>query len=153
MAGWHGGPLPGRVPRGSGELILASCDRETLVGSRDHAMIILIVRLGLRAGEVAAVELDDLRWGAGELVVRSKGGGRDPLPIPVDVGEAVTDYLCRRGRGRAQSRQVFLHVQAPRLGVTMTDVRAAVSRAGGRAGLADTGTHRFRHSLATDMLG
>ena len=56
MAGWHGGPLPGHVPRGSGELILASCDRETLVGSRDHAMIILIVRLGLRAGEVAAVE-------------------------------------------------------------------------------------------------
>jgi integrase/recombinase XerD len=79
-------PAPRSCPRGSGELILAGCDRETLVGSRDHAMIILIVRLGYRAGEVAAVELDDLRWGAGELVVSSKGGGRDPLAIPVDVG-------------------------------------------------------------------
>jgi integrase/recombinase XerD len=152
MAGWHGGPLPGRVPRGAGEAILARCDRQGLVGSRYFAMIILIVRLGLRAGELAAVELDDLRWGVEELVVHSKSGGRDPLPMPVDVGQAVAHYLTRRGRGRGYNRQVLLHVQAPRSGVTMTDVRAAVRRACGRAGLAVTGTHRFRHCLATDML-
>ncbi len=115
-------------------------------------MIILVVRLGLRAGEVAAVKLDDLRWGVGELVVRGKGGGRDALPMPVDVGQALADYLCRRGAGGGEDRRAFLHVQAPRWGVTMTDVRAAVRRACGRAGIADTGTHRFRHSLASDML-
>ncbi|MHB1534421.1 MAG: tyrosine-type recombinase/integrase [Acidimicrobiales bacterium] len=153
MAGWHGGPLPGRLPHGAGEAILASCDRSTVVGNRDHAMIILIVRLGLRAGEVAAVELDDLRWGTGELVVRGKGGGRDGLPMPVDVGGALADYLCRRGTGSGEGRRAFLHVQAPRSAVTMTDVRAAVRRACWRAGMADTGTHRFRHSLASDMLG
>ena len=63
MAGWHGGPLPGRLPRGAGEAILASCDRSSLVGARDYAMIILVVRLGLRAGEVAAVELGDVGLG------------------------------------------------------------------------------------------
>ena len=90
--------------------------------------------------------------GGGELVVRGKGGSRDRLPVPVDVGEAVADYLSRRGPVAGGGRQVFLHVVAPRLGVAMTDVRAAVRRACWRAGLADTGTHRFRHGLATGML-
>jgi site-specific recombinase XerD len=95
--------------------------------------------------------LDDLNWGAGEVIVHGKGGTADALPLPVDVGEALADYLCRRGPSRA-GRQVFLHVKAPRLAVAMTDVRGAVRRACWRAGLADTGTHRFRHSLATEML-
>jgi integrase/recombinase XerD len=151
MASWRAGSLPRTAPPGAAEAILASCDRRSLVGARDFAMIILIARLGLRAGEVAAVELDDVGWASGELVVRGKGGRRDVLPVPVDVGEAVAEYLCRRGP-TANSRQVFLHVQAPGLAVAMTDVRAAVRRGCWRAGIADTGTHRFRHSLATGML-
>jgi integrase/recombinase XerD len=114
-------------------------------------MILLVARLGLRAGEVAAVELDDVHWGCGELVVRGKGGTRDGLPLPVDVGEAMAEYLCRRSPGLG-GRAVFLHVQAPRSAVAMADVRAAVRRACWRAGIADTGTHRFRHALASHML-
>jgi site-specific recombinase XerD len=151
MASWRGGPLPRRAPAGAAEAILASCDRTTLLGARDFAMIILIARLGLRAGEVATLTLDDLRWGAGEVIVHGKGGTHDALPLPVDVGEALADYLCLRGP-RSSGRQMFLHVKAPRSQVAMTDVRCAVRRACWRAGLADTGTHRFRHSLATEML-
>jgi integrase/recombinase XerD len=114
-------------------------------------MIILIARLGLRAGEVAGLALEDLNWSAGEMVVHGKGGTADTLPLPVDVGEAVADYLHQRGPSPV-GRQVFLHITAPRSGVAMTDVRGAVRRACWRSGLADTGTHRFRHSLATDML-
>ena len=97
------------------------------------------------------MSLDDLRWAAGEVIVHGKGGTHDALPLPVDVGAALTDYLCLRG-SRSSGRQVFLHVKAPRSEVAMTDVRCAVRRACWRAGLADTGTHRFRHSLATEML-
>jgi integrase/recombinase XerD len=84
-------------------------------------------------------------------MVQGKGGTADVLPLPVDVGDALAGYLSLRGPSRV-GRQVFLHVKAPRRGVAMTDVRGAVRRACWRAGLADTGTHRFRHSLATDML-
>jgi integrase/recombinase XerD len=115
-------------------------------------MVMLVVRLGLRASEVAAIELDDLDWRAGELTVRGKAGRRDLLPVPADVGGAIAAYLQRRGPGRG-TRQVFVHVKpTPRPGATMTDVRAAVRRACWRAGLIDTGTHRFRYRVATDML-
>jgi len=152
MASWRGGALPRAVPAGTGAKLLASCDPGTLVGCRDRAMVGLVVRLGLRASEVAAIELGDIDWRAGELVVRGKGGTRDALPLPAELGEAIAVYLQRRGPNRG-TRQVFVHVHAaPRPGVTMTDVRAAVRRACWRAGLDDTGTHRFRHRVATDML-
>jgi integrase/recombinase XerD len=92
---------------------LASCDRSRLVGRRDFAMIILVVRLGLGAGEVAPVELDDLRWGTGELVVRGKGGRRDTLPLPVDVGQALADHLCLRGPAGGEDRRAFLTSKPP----------------------------------------
>ena len=79
------------------EQLLAGFDRTTVAGARDFAMVTLMSRLGLRLGEVVDMELDDVDWRRGELLVRSKGGWRDPLPVPVDVGEALAAYLVIRG--------------------------------------------------------
>ena len=84
----------------------------TAVGLRDHAVVVVLARLGLRAGEVAGLDLDDVDWRAGELVVRGKGARRDRLPVPVDVGEALVAYL-QGGRPRADTRALFVRVHAP----------------------------------------
>jgi site-specific recombinase XerC len=81
---------------------LASCDRRRLVGCRDFAILLLMARLGLRAGEVAAIQLEDVDWRAGELLVRGKGSRQDVLPLPIDVGEAIVSYLRRRPRCRCR---------------------------------------------------
>ena len=96
--------------------LLASCDRRRTVGRRDHAILLLLSRLGLRAGEVAALQLDDVDWRAGEMLVRGKGDRHERLPLPPDVGEAVVSYLRRRGR--QQSRALFVRVNAPRGALT-----------------------------------
>lgn len=92
--------------------LLASCDRRTLAGRRDFAILLLLSRLGLRAGEVAAITLDDLDWRGGLLLIHGKGGREDALPLPVDVGEAIVAYLVRRPR--CASRALFLRLTAPR---------------------------------------
>ena len=150
MATSAAGSLPRALAPGAAHRLLASCDRTSVVGSRDFAILTVLARLGLRAGEVAALELDDINWRAGELVVRGKAGCTERLPLPADVGEALASYLCRRAPGG--SRSVFLHVVAPRQRIAQTDVRAVVRRACKRAGMADTGVHRFRHSAASEML-
>lgn len=143
--------LPRTLPPGQGRLLIDSCDQTTLVGVRDFALITVLVRLGLRVGEVAAMELADIDWRRGELLVRSKGGWRDALPLPVDVGEAIVAYLTRRDPD-PEFPEVFLHVKAPRGPTTMTDVRAVVRRACARVGIPDTSTHRLRHGAAMEML-
>lgn len=143
--------LPRPLAAGHASALLATPDRHFLSGLRDIAVLTVLARLGLRAGEVAAMELDDIDWHKGELNVRSKGGWRDPLPLPVDVGEALVAYLSVRG-ARGDDRHVFLHVRAPGGPMTMTSVRAVVRQACGRAGIADTGTHRLRHGAASAML-
>lgn len=143
--------LPRTVVPGSSErLLVDGFDRSTLAGARDFAIVTLFVRLGLRVGEVVAMELDDVDWRRGELLVRSKGGWRDPLPLPVDVGRALAEYLSMRGRDD-RWRQVFLRV-VPSGPMGTTTVLAAVRRACARAGLANLGSHRLRHSLAVDLL-
>jgi integrase len=99
VAGWRGSSLPRALPVTQVRRLLASCDRRRAVGRRDFAILMLLARLGLRAGEVAALELGDIDWRAGELVVRGKGRRQERLPLPVDVGEAIVGYL-RRGRPR-----------------------------------------------------
>jgi site-specific recombinase XerD len=143
--------LPRGVPTGTPERLLASCDRTKLAGIRDFAVLKLLVRLGLRAGEVAAMELGDLDWGEGQVLIRGKGASLDVLPLPVDVGQSIVEYLTERGPA-GSVRQVFLHVKAPRGAMTMSDVRSVVREACRRCGLADTGTHRLRHGVATEML-
>jgi site-specific recombinase XerD len=130
--------------------LLASCDRRTLVGRRDHAILLLLSRLGLRAGEVAAITLDDVDWGGGLLLVHGKGSRQDLLPLPVDVGEAIVSYLRRRPQ--CECRALFLRVNAPRGPVNRCTVAWVVRAACDRAGLPRVGAHRLRHTAATEML-
>lgn len=145
----------GFLPRGLSDAtltaLLASCDTSTVVGRRDLAVLTLLSRLGLRAGEVAALELDDIDWHHGELVIRGKGSRWDRLPLPVDVGEALAAYLAD-GRPRVQSRALFLRVRAPIAAMSASNVTMIVRRACERAGIALAGAHRLRHSAATAML-
>lgn len=130
--------------------LLASCDRRRLVGRRDHAILLLLARLGLRAGEVAGLQLDDVDWRRGELLVRGKGGRHDELPLPVDVGEALVSYLRRRPR--CECRALFLRMSAPRTGLDRCTVGWVVRAACDRASLPRVGAHRLRHTAATEML-
>jgi site-specific recombinase XerD len=137
------------------ERVLAAPDRSTTRGRRDHAILLLLARLGLRASEVVSLELGDLRWRTGEIVVRGKGPRRDQVPLLADVGDAVARYL-REDRGPSVSRRVFLRLIPPRVGLARPCaidhvVRLALARAGvcpprGRV------AHLFRHSLATRMI-
>jgi integrase/recombinase XerD len=131
-------------------VLLASCDRGRLVGRRDYAILLLLVRLGLRASEVAAIGLDDLDWRAGELLVHGKGGRRDRLPLPVDVGEALVDYL--RHRRGSERRAAFLKVLGPGEPVTRHTVSAVVREACLRAGIGRVAPHQLRHTAASGML-
>jgi site-specific recombinase XerD len=152
VAYWGAGSLPRALRPDAVAALMASCDETTLVGRRDRAILVLLARLGLRAGEVAALELADLDWRAGEVVLHNaKARRRERLPLPVDVGEAVVAYL-RRGRPRVACRKVFLRLNAPIVGLTPPAVTAIVYRACRRAGLPEAGAHRLRHSVATAML-
>lgn len=130
--------------------LLASCDRRRTVGLRDYAVLLLLLRLGLRAGEVAAIELDDIDWRRGEILVRGKGGRLDRMPLPADVGDAVARYLRRRAR--STSRALFLLVHAPRGPINGKVVLNIVHEACRRAALPRVGPHRLRHTAATEML-
>lgn len=142
-------------PRGVGadeiQALLDSCDRHRLAGLRDYAVLSLLARLGLRACETAAIELADINWRRAELSVRGKGGWRDPLPLPVDVGDALAAYLQRRGPAPGR-RELFLAVRAPFGPLTVTNLHSIVSAACTRAGLPEIGTHRLRHGVAEAML-
>jgi len=130
--------------------LLAGCDRRRTVGRRDYAILLLLVRLGLRAGEVAAIQLDDLDWRAGEILVRGKRDRQDRLPLPVDVGQALVSYLQRRGS--SEFRAVFLRMHAPAGALTRIGVCGVVHDACVRAGVPPVGAHQLRHTAATAML-
>lgn len=143
--------LPRGLDAATVKRLLASCDRRRTVGRRDYAVLLLLSRLGLRAGEVAAITLDDIDWRVGELLVRNRKGRRvERLPLPADVGEAIVSYLRRRPR--VESRAVFLRVIAPVGGIDRLVVAGIVLAACRRAGLPRVGAHRLRHTAATEML-
>jgi len=150
-AGWRGSSLPRGLEPEQVARLLASCDRRTAVGSRDYAILVLLVRLGLRAQEVASLELEDIDWSGGEVVVRGKGRREERLPLPVDVGEALVDYL-RHGRPSSQCWRLFVRAIAPHHEVTNRAVGDVVRSACVRAGLPEVGAHRLRHTAATEML-
>jgi integrase/recombinase XerD len=143
--------LPRGLPAGQVTLLLESCDRSTTVGCRDYAILMLLARLGLRAGEVAGLALDDVDWRASELVVCGKRSRIDRLPVPHDVGEALADYLCR-ARPRGFGRTVFVRSHTPLGRLSGDAVSEVVVRACRRAGIAPARAHRLRHTIATEML-
>jgi site-specific recombinase XerD len=152
VAGWRGAGLPKGLEPAELQALLASCNRETAHGSRDFAILTLLSRLGLRAGEVAGLALEDIDWRAGEIVVRGKGRRSERLPLPADVGEAITAYL-RDGRPtNAQGRSVFVLVVAPYRALSRTVVSHVVASAARRAGLGTFYAHRLRHTAATETL-
>ena len=131
--------------------LLDSCDRRRTVGRRDYAVLLLLSRLGLRAGEVAAITLDDIDWRAGELLIHNGKGRRDQrLPLPADVGAAIVSYLRRRPQ--IKDRALFLRVIAPAGGISRRGVSAIVGTACKRAGVPSVGSHALRHTAASEML-
>jgi site-specific recombinase XerD len=133
--------------------MLAGCDTRTASGRRDLAMLTLLARLGLRAGEVTALSLDDIDWRAGEVTVTGKGRRSERLPLPADVGEAVAAYLHEGRPGPFEgTRRLFLRLYAPHQGLTTGGVTQAVFAAAQRAALGRIYAHRLRHTAATGML-
>jgi integrase/recombinase XerD len=151
VAGWRLSSLPRGLEREQVARLLASCDRTTGVGRRDFAILMLLARLGLRACEVTAMSLDDVDWRAGELTVHGKGAQIDRLPLPRDVGQALVDHLLGR-EPDDRSREVFLRVVAPNGPLSTKAIGSVLRDACDRAGVPRVGSHRLRHTVATDLL-
>ena len=154
VANWRLSSIPRALPPAQVELVLASVNRSTAVGQRDYAILLLLARLGLRAGEVATLTLEDINWQAGLMTVRGKGNCDSQLPIPVEVGEAIAEYL-RNGRPCSSSRRVFLRSKAPVAGLKGQQAICSIVRhALATAGIDSPrkGSHQFRHGLACQML-
>ncbi|MGH8532502.1 MAG: site-specific integrase [Gammaproteobacteria bacterium] len=154
VANWSMTSIPRAISADHVRQLLASIDRRIAVGRRDYAILLLLARLGLRSGEVAFLEPDDIDWNVGQLSVRGKSGQRNELPLPTEVGKAIAAYL-RHGRPLSISRRVFLRAKAPICGFRGVSgvgsiVRHSLKRAGIHA--PTTGAHQFRHGLATKLL-
>lgn len=135
--------------------VISATDRSTATGRRDYAVLMLLARLGLRAGEIVRLELDDIHWRTGQIIIHGKGGVIEPLPLLAEVGEALAQYLCE-DRQKNESRHVFRRVYPPFGGLAGPAavghiVRAALTRAGVRRS-GRGAAHLFRHGLATQMI-
>src|SRR5262249_41454149 len=146
-----GSPLPEAIGPGQARLLLGAGDRGAAARGRDYAILVLLVRLGLRAGEVAAMQLGDIDWRAGQVTIRGKGSRLDQLPLPADAGQAIAAWL-RDSRPGCSCRQVFTTLLAPLGPLTRKAVSAIVTRAARRAGLPAVTAHPLRHGAATRLL-
>lgn len=151
VASWRLAGLPKAVDPRIVKALLGGCDRRTTFGRRDFAVLMLLARLGLRAGEVTALRLEDIDWRAGEILIRGKGARLERLPLPADVGEAIAAWL-KRGRPCCAARQVITRVRAPHGPLTSGGIAAIVDAACRRAGVDHIHAHQLRHTAATEML-
>jgi integrase/recombinase XerD len=151
-ASWRLSGLPRALEPGQLQALLESCDRASPGGRRDYAVLVMLARLGLRAGEVAALRLEDVDWRAGELRIVGKGRRAERLPLPEDVGKAIVAYLQDGRPATALDRSLIVRVRAPHLGLTGGGITQIVFAAAGRAGLGPIHSHRLRHMAATAML-
>ena len=151
VAGWRDTGLPTMLVASDVRALLGSCDRGHPTGRRDFAILTLLARLGLRAAEVANLELGSVDWRAGEIVVQGKGHRVDRLPLPVDVGEALAAYLAD-GRPRSTCRTLFLTSHPPARAMHPHTISGVVRYACVRANLPPVGSHRLRHALARELL-
>ena len=152
VAGWRLQGLPRALDSGQVRRLLESCDRSTVAGIRDFAILTMLVRLGMRRGEVAGLRLDDIDWRAGELIVRGKGDRVERLPLPADVGEALASYLSGGRPAGFSGREVFVRIKAPHVALTAGGVTQVVVSASKRAGVGEVTAHRLRHTAATELL-
>ena len=154
VANWRLSTVPETLEVKEIERILKTCDQDTIAGRRNYAILLLLARLGLRAGEVVNMRLDDIHWETGELIIHGKGNRHDKLPLPYDVGNALAHYI-RAGRPPCSTRQVFIRITAPHQGFTSSSALSSmVKQALERAGIhrARAGPHLLRHATATRML-
>ena len=151
VGGWRLATVPRTMAAADVQLLLDHCLRDTAVGVRDYAILMVVARLGLRSIEVARLELGDVDWRSGEIIVRGKGCREDRLPLPAEVGDALVAYLSG-DRPRQHAAHVFLTCRAPRGPIRADLVGDVVERACLRAGLPRVGPHRLRHALAGEML-
>jgi len=153
VAHWRLATLPRWITRPEVERVLQGCEQDSAVGRRNYAILLLLARLGLRAGEVARLTLEDLHWRAGEIAVVGKGGRCDTLPLTEDVGRGLAAYLGH-GRARCTTRRVFVTNRAPRRALSNHTISQIAHQAIVRAGIQTVrpGAHTLRHALATDML-
>jgi site-specific recombinase XerD len=154
VADWRLSTVPKHIDLEEVNRLLRACDQSTARGRRDYAVLLLLARLGFRAGEVVALELDDVNWRAGEITVRGKGLRQDRLPLLADIGAALAAYLSH-DRPECQTRRFFVRMRAPLRGfasavAVSTIVRRALERAGVDA--PRKGAHLLRHSLATGLI-
>ena len=150
VTGRRRSPLPKGISQASAGALLASADRRRPAGRRDYAVLVMLLRLGLRASEATALTLEDIDWRAGEITVHGKGRRDERLPLPADVGQAIAAYLPR-GRPVTGRREVFLRTVAPAGPLTRGGISYIVRRACRRAGIPPIGAHRLRHTAACEM--
>jgi integrase/recombinase XerD len=150
-AAGHGGGIPQGMSIAEVDALLASCDRHTVVGLRDYAILVVMSRLGLRANEVASLVLKDIDWRAGDILLRGKGRRQEKLPLPDDVGTALAEYL-RRDRPDCAGNSLFLRVHAPVRELASAGVSEVVLAASRRAGIEGIHAHRLRHTAGTQLL-
>lgn len=148
---WKLASLPKFLEPSELEAVFARCDRRTVVGCRTYAVLVLLGRLGLRACEVSALQLEDVDWTLGEILIRGKGRALSRLPLPVDVGQAIVAYLRRAKRSKT-TRAAFVRCRAPYDAVKPGAISAIAKTALRAAGIANGGAHRLRHTAATQML-
>ena len=145
-------PLASGISASDATKLLESCDRRSNEGRRDHAVLLLLLRLGLRASEVSGLVLEDLDWRVGLVTVHGKGHRVDQLPLPEEVGAAITAYLQRGRPHPCPHREVFLRSVAPIVGLGRGGISCIVRRACCRAGVPPVGAHRLRHTLGCEMV-
>ena len=154
VANWSFSSLPRFLQSHQVRRVLNRCDRRTAKGRRDHAILLLLTRLGLRACEIVALTLDDIHWETGEITLQGKGDWLAQLPLPPDVGKALATYL-QKDQPACSTRRLFIRLKAPRRGFANSiAISTLVARALKKAGVDSphTGAHLFRHTLATEML-
>jgi site-specific recombinase XerD len=152
VASWKLTGLPIGLTPVQVRALLDACDQSRPVGRRDFAILTLLARLGLRSGEVAGLTLDDIDWRAGTVMVHGKGNSDEQLPLPVDVGTALSRYLEHARPRSVSGRAVFIRARAPYQALSHKSISTMVSRTARRGGVGTVHAHLLRHTLATDVL-
>jgi integrase/recombinase XerD len=152
VARWRLAGLPKGLTPAAVHALVASCDRRTRLGRRDYAVLIMLVRLGMRAGELAALMLEDINWRTGTITIHGKGHQVESLPLPADVGDACAVYVRRARPATGTERTVFVRHRAPHHRLSTSGVTQIVAAAARRAGLGVIHAHRLRHTAASQLL-